>query len=102
MSKVSKFPVRINGEVKIISIEEAILWFLDKKTPPAITSQDVADGLSSPYPTIHPKLKILHEQGLIEGRQDQTPRPGKKRLLWAKKGDLDTILQRWKEMVPSE
>lgn len=99
---MSKVPVKINSEVKVISLEEAIMWYLDKKTPPAVTSQDVADGLDKPYPTVHPKLKILHEQGLIEGREDQTPRPGKKRLLWEKKGDLNTILQRWKEMVQSE
>lgn len=99
---MTKVPVKINSEVRVISLEEAILILLDKKTPPAMTSQDISDELGSPYPTIHPKLKFLQEKGLIEGKEDQTPRPGKKRLLWAKGGDLNSVLYRWKEMVQGE
>lgn len=100
---MSKIPVKIGSKIELITLEEAILIFMDENTPPAMTSQQISDGLSSPYPTIHPKLKNLYEHGLIEGREDQTPRPGKKRLLWEKKGDQDkdAILQRWKEMVQS-
>lgn len=99
---MSKIPVKFNSKIQIISLEEAILHYLDRNTPPALTSQDISDGLSSPYPTIHPKLKALHEQDLVQGREDQTPRPGKKRLLWERKGELGALLQRWKEIVPSE
>jgi DNA-binding MarR family transcriptional regulator len=99
---MSKVPVKINGDIRVIPLEEAILFYLDKHTPPAITSQDIADAIHSPYPTIHPKLKQLYEQDLIRGREDQTPRPGKKRLLWEKKGELNAILSRWREMVQSE
>jgi transcription initiation factor IIE alpha subunit len=99
-----KIPVKIDSKIEILdTLEEAILIFLDKKTPPAMTSQQIADLLKSPYPTIHPKLKTLHEKGLIAGKVDQTPRPGKKRLLWEKKGEeLNAILDRWREILQSE
>ena len=95
---MSKVPVKIDSEIRVMDMEEAILFVLDRQTPPAKTSQEIADVLGKPYPTIHPMLKNLHNKGFIEGREDQTPRPGKKRLLWQKKGDLNDLLGRWKEI----
>jgi len=100
---MNKTHSNIDGEIQVYGLEEAIMFILDKKTPPAKTSQEIADILLRPYPTVHPKLKYLHEHGFIEGKKDQTPRPGKKRLLWSKKCEkLNALLQRWKEMVQGE
>ena len=100
---MTKIPVKIGSKIELITLEEAILIFMDQKTPPAMTSQQISEGLSSPYPTIHPKLKTLYEKGLITGKVDQTPRPGKKRLLWEKKGEeLNAILDKWREILQSE
>ena len=105
---MTKKPVKIGGKVYFqdtggkmeeTSYEHVILVFLDKNTPPAMTSQEIADKIGLAYPTIHPKLKALNEQGLITGRKDQTPRPGKQRLLWEKAGDIDTILARWESLA---
>ena len=93
-----KIPVKIDSKIELITLEEAILIYMDQNTPPVMTSQQIADGLKSPYPTIHPKLKNLYEHGLIEGREDQTSRPGKKRLLWEKKGELNDAIEKWKTL----
>ena len=93
----------MNGKIEVLdSFEDVLLIFLDRNTPPAKTSQEIADSLKMAYPTIHPKLKNLHKLGLIEGREDQTSRPGKKRLLWEKKGDLDALLDKWSEILQSK
>jgi predicted ArsR family transcriptional regulator len=109
---MSKKPVKISnkvylqeegGKLEEITFEEVILIWLDSFTPPPKTSQEVAEGMGLPYPTVHPKLKTLHEQELIQGEEDMTPRPGKPRLLWQKKGDdLNSVLSRWRTMVENQ
>lgn len=99
---MSKIPVKFNSKITVIPYEELIIRFLHRNTPPAMTSQDIADKLDVPYPTIHPKLKELHQKGIIKGEKDMTPRPGKQRLLWQKSGgDVDSILERWQALVSS-
>ena len=83
-----KIPVKIDSKIELITLEEAILNYMDQNTPPVMTSQQI----------IHPKLKNLYEHGLIEGREDQTSRPGKKRLLWEKKGELNDAIEKWKTL----
>jgi len=96
---MSKIPVKFNSKITVIPYEELIIRFLHRNTPPAMTSQDIADELDVPYPTIHPKLKELHKMGIIKGEKDMTPRPGKQRLLWQKSGDdVDAVLEKWEEL----
>lgn len=72
------------GNFKKVGIEEALLLFINKKTPPAMTSRQISEAMSLPYTTIHHRLVTMAEEKRIQRKEDRTMRPGRKSILWEK------------------
>lgn len=72
------------GNFKKVEIEEALLIFINRKTPPAMTSRQIAEAMALPYTTIHHRLVTMAKEKLIQRAEDRTMRPGRKSILWEK------------------
>ena len=72
------------GKFAKVEIDEALLAFVNKMTPPALTSREISDRMGIPYTTIHHRLKRMSEEGLIKCSEDGTYKPGRPSLLWEK------------------
>jgi len=72
------------GSLRKVEIDEALLVFINKMTPPAMTSRQISEKMGIPYTTIHHRLKRMADESLINGKEDRTMRPGRKSILWEK------------------
>ncbi len=73
-----------SGNLKKVTIDEALLEFIKHKTPPAMTSRQISDEMGIPYTTIHHRLVSMAESNTIKCKEDRTMRPGRKSMLWEK------------------
>jgi len=72
------------GRFKKVTIGEALIEFINRKTPPAMSSKQISVEMGIPYTTIHHRLVSMAEENLIKCSEDRTMRPGRKPMLWEK------------------
>lgn len=78
---MNKRIININGTIKALNYEEALVEFLDRRLAWLSTSQ-ISKEMGIPYTTINHRLKSLAEREQIISKEDKSPRIGRPRILW--------------------
>lgn len=77
----NKRTIIIDGKIRALTYEEALVEFLDIKGEWMSTSQ-ISKEMGIPYTTINHRLKMLADDNWIVSKDDRSPRIGRPRILW--------------------
>lgn len=70
----------------LIDYEDVLTEWIERNTPPAASTNDIAEDLNMSYHTLHPKLKRMYEEGKIDvKKRKETAGPGRRKYLWLSK-----------------